>query len=198
MHVFAVAALPTASSTSYNNAGISDDANPSGANFDFGGYSYSAQALQAAGVTPNCTINFGGYAFTWPNIPSGLPDNYTANGETISVTPVANATSMVFLGASSTGAISGTVTITYTDGTQQQFTLGFSDWTLAGGTVSPSFGNQIAVTTTYRNSGTGSHTVNTYIFFAQVTLTSGKTVKNITLFTTSGLPTLHIFSIATK
>ena len=35
-----------------NNVAICDDANPAGANFDGGGYSYSAQALAAVNLTP--------------------------------------------------------------------------------------------------------------------------------------------------
>ena len=64
----------------YDNAGISDNSDPSAANFDGTGESYSSQALAVGTPTPltpggQATIN--GTTFTWPT-PVGLPDNVIA------------------------------------------------------------------------------------------------------------------------
>ncbi len=88
-----------------------------------------------------------GVSFSWPNVAFGQYDNYVANGQVIPVTPVSNANTLAFLGAATYGPISGTATITYTDGSTQSFTLGFTDWA----TSTLSFGNTIAAVLPYYN-----------------------------------------------
>ena len=70
-------------SQAFNNAGTSDNSNPTSANFDGGGYSYSAQSLAAAGITPGATLTHNGVSFTWPNASSGQANNIAATGQTI-------------------------------------------------------------------------------------------------------------------
>ncbi len=205
MHVFAVSTKVLATpvplaDVPYNNAGISDDSSPSSANFDGGGASYSTQALRAAGLNagdnafdPTRTI-----VFTWPAVPPGTIDNYQTNGQVLPVTPVPNASILAFLGSADHGPSSGTSTITYTDGTTQQFTLGFSDWTLNGGnTTALAFGNTIAYTSQYRNRPNGVENVKTYVFYVSVNLQTGKTVRSVTLpAATKGQ--MHVFAVTTK
>ncbi len=78
--------------------------------------------------------------------------------------------------------------------------LTFSDWTLGGGTLSPSPGNQIVVTMPYRNTPTGKQTHKSYVFYIQVTLTvpSGQTIQSVQLPTTESPGQIHIFAIGTK
>ena len=47
--------------------------------FEPAGYqtSYSATALAADGLTPGATVDAGGLAFTWPNLPSCTKTNHT-------------------------------------------------------------------------------------------------------------------------
>jgi hypothetical protein len=200
LHVFDVAttALPPVDSEPaappYNNIGTSDDAAPASGAFD-GASSYSAQALQAAGVTPNTTLTINGVQFLWPNATSGTQNNYLAAGQTIPVALVANAQTLAFLGASTNGVHSGTATITYSDGTTQTFTLAFSDWTLDGGGSAPIAGNRIAIVTPYRNTPSGRETVKTNVFFTNVTVQPGKTVQSVTLPSLWGL---HVFSVAVQ
>ncbi|MBV9712548.1 MAG: PQQ-binding-like beta-propeller repeat protein, partial [Ktedonobacteraceae bacterium] len=205
IHVFAIATgnatTPTPTpppAVNYNNAGISDDSNTTSANFDGGGYSYSAQSLQAAGITPGGSVTTKGVTFTWPNVASGVADNYQTNGQTIPVTPVSGATTLAFLGSATNGPSSGTATITYTNGSTQSFSLGFSDWTLNANTASASFGNAIAATLSYRNGANGRDNVNTYVFYADITLQAGKTLKSVTLPSTTNQGRLHVFAIATR
>jgi hypothetical protein len=191
LHVFAVAVQAP---YPYNNVGTSDDTAPAGGNFD-GANSYSAQALAAAGVVPGATLTSNGIQFLWPNATAGNQNNYLAAGQTLPVSPVANAHTLAFLGAATNGTHSGTVTITYTDGTTQTATLAFSDWTLNGGASAPIVGNSVAITTPYRNTAKGKESVQTDVFYMAITLQSGKTVKSVTLPSMWGL---HVFSVGAK
>lgn len=188
--------VPTPSPAVYNNTGTSDDSAPASGHFD-GVNSYSAQALQGVGITPGATITFNGVQFSWPNAPSGKPNNYKANGQLLPVTPVSGATTLAFLGAASAGAASGVITLTYTDGSTQNITLGFTDWTT---TNPPSFGNQVVVVMPYRNTPTGPQTHQPHVYYAEVPLAAGKTLQSVTLPLSTAVTggQLHVFSISTK
>jgi predicted alpha-1,2-mannosidase len=184
----------------YGNIGISDDGNGSTANFDGDGFSYSAQALAKAGLTPGGTVSSGGITYTWPSVASGQPDNIVAGGQTIPLNVPAGATKIGFLGSAynaGTSGSSGTATITYTDGTTSTATLGFSDWTLSAGNGKPQFGNVIVADTPYRNSSdNGNQQIHTYVFAETIPVTSGKTVAGITLPATLDTGSIGIFSIS--
>ena len=191
----ASAAPPSYSGTQgYTDIGVSNDTATSAADFDGGGYSYSATALANAGVTPGSTVSAAGATFTWPGAAAGKPDNYEANGQSI---PVSGSGAISFLGSASEGPSSGTATLTYTDGTQQSVPITLSDWTLGGGSASVSAGNTIAVTTAYRNqAGASSNNVKTYAFAtAPVELLSGKTLASVRLPSNVSAGALHIFAI---
>jgi hypothetical protein len=188
---------PTPGAT-YNNVGITSDSDPSAGNFDNKNHSYSSEALQTVGLNAGDNVFYNGMVFTWPAAAAGTPDNYVASGQTIPVIPLSNATLLGFLGAANGGPASGTAMIHYTDGSEQAFTLGFSDWTLGGGTQKPSFGNGIKATMSYRNSSSGQQVGNVYVFYTDIFLQVGKTVKSVTLPNPTGQATLHVFSIATK
>jgi hypothetical protein len=199
LHVFAVATTASppvgqSAAPAYNNIGTSDDSAPASGNFD-GSRSYSAQALQAVGVTPGKALTINGTQFAWPNASSGAPNNYQTAGQTLPLAPVANGQAIAFLGAATGGVQSGTATITYTDGSTQAFTLAFSDWTLGGGGSTPIAGNSIAITTAYRNTPTGQETVKTNVFYTSVSVQAGKTAQSITLPSVGGL---HVFAVAVK
>ncbi|MBM9506159.1 GH92 family glycosyl hydrolase [Actinacidiphila acididurans] len=186
-----------------NNAGISaDDQNPA-ANFDGGGWSYSAKALAAAGVTPGGSIQSEGFDFTWPQVAPGAPDNIQVGGgdQVLDVQATsAGHTRLSLLGSASDGSATGTVTLTYTDGTTEQAQIGFSDWTLGGGSQQPSFGNVVAVHTTYRDVMGGSvDPVGTEVFAsAPITLQAGKQLASVTLPATTQGGDMHVFAVATS
>ncbi|MGE5286332.1 MAG: glycoside hydrolase family 3 C-terminal domain-containing protein [Micromonosporaceae bacterium] len=183
------ASLPDA----FDNPGISDDANPSAGNLDGGGFSYSAQALAAAGLTPAAKITHDGATFTWSNAQPGTPDNVVAGGQTIALS--GSGTTLGLLGAGDYGAASGTGTIIYTDGSTQQFTLTFPDWW--SNTVPP--GGDILATVPYINTPTGRLNQRVSVYYAAVPLQPGKTVKYLTLPDVSqgvsqGETAMHIFA----
>ena len=183
----------------YTNAGITDDTNTDAATYDGGGWSYSAQALQAQGVTPGSTLTVDGIDYTWPDEPVATLDNIEAAGQTIPLAAPAHASTIGLLGsatnAGSSGA-GGTATVTYTDGTTSQFTATFSDWTLGAGGFPPVPGNITAVTTPYRNAGGNQrdHTA-TNVFAMEAPVSVAKTVASITLPQPTG-GDMHIFAIS--
>ncbi|WP_250573190.1 GH92 family glycosyl hydrolase [Nonomuraea sediminis] len=178
-----------------NNSGVGDDAEAGLANFDGGGWSYSAQALAAAGLKPGASVTWKGHTFTWPDRKPGEWDNVQANGQTIELAPTA-AKSLAFLGAGGSGDIQTKVTITYTDGTTQDATLGLSDWALARDAYPPRFGNEIIAKTPYRlDAGGGKQEINVYIFAtAPIQLDSTKQLKSLTLAAPTGRATAHLFA----
>jgi beta-glucosidase-like glycosyl hydrolase len=184
------ASLPDA----FNNPGISDDSNPSAGNLDGGGFSYSAQTLAAAGLTPGASITHDGVTFTWPNAQPGTPDNVVAGGQTIAL-PGSGST-LGLVGTGDYGAASGTGTITYTDGSTQQFDVTFPDW---WSNTAPA-GGDILTTLPYINTPTGKQNQHVSVYYIGVPLQAGKTVKYVTLPDVSqgaaqGQTVMHIFAM---
>jgi hypothetical protein len=195
-----VVAAPGDLSPYYNVTGISSDGSATTANFDGDGYSYSAQALAADEITAGSAVTVGGLTYTWPNAAAGSPDAVAASGQTIPVTAPAGATEIGFLGsgtnAGSSGA-SGTVTITYTDGTTSTAALTMSDWTLGGGGYSLVAGNTIVATTPYRNGSDGSQDdTTTYVYQDTVPVDGSKTVASVTLPASTSGGAIGIFAIS--
>jgi hypothetical protein len=183
----------------YDNTGISDDGDTTCmADYDGDGYSYSAQALSAAGATPGGTVTVDGIGYTWPDVPSCQPDNILTAGQKILVHGTAGATTLGFLGSSGNGSAGGPVTVTYTDGTSQTSQLYFGDWA-----QSASNGDVAALSMPYRNAqGGGSQQITMYVFADEVQLDSSKTVASVTLPMiadhVSSDTSTHIFAIGLK
>lgn len=198
--VTVVVAKPGDLAPYFNNTGISDDGVAGQANYDGDGFSYSEQAVTAAGFSPGATVASGGLTYTWPNVAAGQPDNVMAGGQTIPVSAPAGATKIGFLGSAvnaGTAGASGTATVTYTDGTTSSATLGMSYWTLAAGGGSPQFGNVIVATTPYRNYQDGSsQRVTTYVFAETIPVNSSKTVASVTLPATVANGSIGVFAIS--
>jgi beta-glucosidase len=206
MHIFSMAVgtgTPTVGApyssidAAYDNVGISDNADPSTADFDGTGDSFSAEALAAGTPTPltsGSQATIEGTTFTWPA--AATPDNVIADGQIIDLT--GSGTDLGFLGSSGFGSASGNGTITYTDGTTQSFNLSLADWW----SNSPATGDEIATTTTswnYTSTTQTPHPVS--IYFMSVPLAAGKTVASVTLPTVSsgagnGQNAMHIFAMA--
>jgi alpha-galactosidase len=171
-----------------NGTAISDDDAATAGCFDTACDSYSSDKLAAAGVHRSDVLSFGGSAFQWPGVGSGELDNILAKGQTISHVV---GTKLAFLGASSGGDTSGTLTINYTDGTSSTTELGFPNWVPANPTA---FGCSSAINTLGRNSQTGPDqpTIHYVVSYCPVSVTAGKTIKSFTL---PNKPALHIFSV---
>jgi len=174
----------------YTNIGISSDGQVVGTGYDGSGYTYSANALATAGLTPGAALTVGGVGYTWPDVPPGQADSIEADGQTIPVAFPAGTTTIGLLGsaidAGASGA-TGTLTVTYTDGSTQQIPIAFSDWTLGAGADNLLPSDTIVATTPYRNRTSGiTQPVTTYVYATSAALQPGKTVASVTLPTASG------------
>jgi hypothetical protein len=181
----------------YDNIGISPDDDQSCADYDGDGFSYSATELADAGITPGATVTADGLSFTWPDVAACSPDNILADGQTMLVNGTAGATTLGLLGSDSNGTASGTIVISYTDGTSTTETVTFDDW--AAGATSP---DTAVASMTYRNSDSGtSQTIDMYLYATTVPVDPSKTVASITfpdigndIF--NGNTAMHIFAVS--
>ena len=186
--------VPYASlAAAYTNVGISDDANPTAGDFDGAGYSFSAQALAADGLTPGGSFTHDGISMTWPGVPAGQADNAAADGQAIAVSGQGG--HVAFVGSSNSGSPSGTGAVLYTDGTSQSFSLTLDDFWFA-----PSGSNEIVAQMPYVNSPTGRYQQTVYLFYQSVPVDPSKHVAAIILPTVSAgsaghSTAMHIFSV---
>jgi beta-glucosidase len=142
-------------------------------------------------------VTHDGLTFTWPNVLPGTPGNVTAGGQTIALS--GSGTTLGFLGTGDYGTASGSGTITYTDGTTQQFTLSFADWW--ANTAAP--GGDILASVPYINQATGRMNQTVSVYYASVPLQQGKNVQYVTLpdisqGANSGQTAMHIFAVSIK
>jgi predicted alpha-1,2-mannosidase len=174
----------------YNAIGVSSDGQDVPEGYDGAGYTYSANALAADGITPGATLTAGGVSYTWPDQPPGTLDSIWSAGQVIPVSFPAGTTTIGLLGSAidtGSGGASGAMTVTYTDGSTQQIPVTFGDWTLGAGTFPPPPSDTIAASTPHRNlTSGGSQPVTTYIYATSAALETGKTVASVTLPTASG------------
>jgi beta-galactosidase GanA len=192
---------PSLSST-FNNAGVTDDSNPSPSagfeGFDGEGTTFSAEGLAADGLTPGAAFTAGGLNFTWPDAAPAEPDNTMAEGQTIAVSGAGS--TLGFVAAANNSPESGTGIIYYTDGTSQAFTLGVGNfWYASGASGNPS--NTQVAGVNYANYPTGSSGHEVFVFEQSVSLAAGKTIEAVTLPSLGDVagynPALHVFAIAT-
>ncbi|MCU1681471.1 MAG: Alpha-galactosidase [Amycolatopsis sp.] len=171
-----------------NNVAITDESTTAPGNFDGDGDSYSAQALAAAGAAPGATVTHNGVAFTWPSAAAGSKDNVVADGQIVTMS--GQGSKLAFLGAEA-GATTGTVTVTYTDGTSSTGTLGFPNWCC---TDQKAYGAEPAIATDHRNTPSGPANQGTAydVFYNSIPITAGKTIAAVTLPYT---PAIHVFAV---
>lgn len=185
-----------------NSNGISyDDANPT-ANFDGGGWSYSAKALAAAGAAPGGTVSADGFDFTWPDVAPGAPDNIVVGGgdQVLDVSKTS---------AKRHEAEPARQRRLRRHHRHRHAHLHRRDHPAGRDRLQrldarrrrghPSFGNTIAVHTAYRDvMGGSTDPVGTDVFAtAPIALQSGKQLASVTLLTTTQGGDMHVFGIAT-
>ncbi len=200
IHIFTIGTRSNYSNL-YNNAGMSDDANPAGANFDNGGASYSFQSFignpnnSSQYLAPGSTVGMEGVNFSWPDTLAGAPNNYLAMGQTVRVTPVAHGLRVGFIGAATSGPSCGTASVNYVGGNTQSFSLCLSDWTLNALHNPASYGNIPFNVTPYRNIPSGKQNVPAFVFYTEVRVDPTQTVESVTLPSSTTSGSLHIFAI---
>ncbi|MEW2548439.1 lectin [Streptomyces sp. NPDC047002] len=169
------------------NEGIYPDGASFNGGFDGGGWAYSQDALAAAGATSGATVSADGIDYTFPDVKSGQPDNIEMAGQTVPMVPGSTGATLGLLGSATNAptdgsGVTGTLTVTYTDGSTAKAPVTFSDWTLGAGGSTPVPGDTEAVTTAYRDTGSGGKdTVKAYVFSTTVPLDASKEVASVTL-----------------
>jgi beta-glucosidase len=173
----------------FDNAGISADSDPSTGRLDPAGYSLSATQLAAVGYTPGAQVTANGLTYTWPDTQPGQPDNVAAAGQAVRISGQGSRIGLLGTGISS--AHSGTVTVTYTDGTTADVPVYFPDWY----SNKASGNSQLAVTTANWNrpptDTLGNHAVSLYTTGGA--LDPSRTVALVTLPNDSGI---HVFAVS--
>lgn len=188
-------AAPGTLLAAYDNTGVSDDqGDHDEADYDGGGWSYSRQALAAAGLAPGGQGTVQGLAFTWPASPSGRPDNVSADGQTVRLGDGVHTLS--FVGSAVNGNQRTEATVTYSDGGTDTVDLSFTDWTVGGGGGTVQYGNEVVARTAYRNvAGADKDPVATYVFATKpFTAPEGRTIASVKLPRNADL---HVFTLAT-
>src|SRR5215472_6227701 len=91
----------------FTNAGIGDDANPGAADLDGGGFSFSAEQLDAVGWAPGLSFALSdGATVPVPAIGPGRADNALASGQTFALAGTGR--TLDFVVTSTDGDTSGT------------------------------------------------------------------------------------------
>jgi hypothetical protein len=180
-------------------------------------YTDMTGANTTGGLFPDTVIAAGdGAIFTWPGQVADAPSNYLAGGQTIpapldqtgtpgAVFPVTRpATRLSLLGAATgnVAGLSGTATVTWSDGTTQAVTVTFSDWVLGGSNPQPiNAANQDIGSMTYGTITGTTQAKNPHLFEDTITLTPpGNNVQlaSITLPAAVGGQAIHVFATAAR
>ena len=193
--------------TAFDSTCIGDDG-VLAADCDAGGYGYSREAIQAAGVTQGVRATVAGSAvngksltFVMPAVAPGTPDNAKGSGQTVPLSVPADARRIAFIGTGTEGNQTANATLNYTDGTTASVPMNFPDWTLGGGGVPVPAGYTAVAATQYRLNGTGTDGAKPFIFAAPaITLAAGKTLASVTMPTQTGSEKdagrVHLFAVA--
>ncbi|MFB7509005.1 glycoside hydrolase family 3 C-terminal domain-containing protein, partial [Streptomyces broussonetiae] len=177
----------------YTNVGVTDDSNPTPGKYDGGGFSFSAQALAAAGFAPGQPVTHDGLTYQWPDAAAGTPDAIDTKGQAVLISGTGS--ELGILGSGTSGPLQGIGTIVYTDGSTQQYGLSFSDWWDNDNVAQ---GSDRLGTYAYINSHDGKVNQKVSLFAAKVPLAAGKTVQAVILPRSdegSGTPQGHVFAM---
>ncbi|MEU6715300.1 Tat pathway signal sequence domain protein [Nonomuraea sp. NPDC046802] len=175
---------PVDLSAHFDNDGVSTHETMTDGDFDGSGYTYPAEELPAAGPFVHDGLNF-----VLPAYGDGAANNVTAQGQTITV-PAGAYAKVRLLGAANSGAVTATLTATYTDGSTAQVPLAVPDW---GGQAGA--GVTEVVRCTHRHGRAGAHSLRVGLFEVQAPLDPAKRLRSLTLPTLTR-PQVHLFALS--
>lgn len=98
------------------------------ANCDGQGWQFGREDLVTAGYRAGETVLINGLHFALPAPEPGTPDHVTDEGQDVYLDIPEGATQLALLGTATESKQSGSVTVVYSDGTQQQYDVEFADW----------------------------------------------------------------------
>ncbi|MER6673367.1 SGNH/GDSL hydrolase family protein [Streptomyces sp. NPDC000983] len=181
------AAEPLPLARHFDNTAVSDDARPSGADFDGAGASLSAQDLAAAGWRPGRTLTVRGARLTWPDRAPGEPDNVLADGQDVLVGGRGDALALLVAGTAG-AEVSGPGTVTYADGGRTAYTLTAPDWRT--GPLATK-----AVALPHVNTPAGPLAEKARLYVVTVPLAADREVASVRL---PHAPGLHVFALSVR
>ncbi len=171
----------------FDNRAVSDDARPTGADFDGSGGSLSAADLRAAGWTPGRVLTVQGARLTWPRRTAGEPDNVRAAGQSVRVRGRGDA--LAFLVAATGGAEAvGGGTVRYRGAARSPYRLTAPDWRT--GPLATK-----AVALPHVNTPGGQLTEKARLYVVTVPLVRGREVASVTLPRNRDL---HVFALSVR
>lgn len=180
------------------NIGITDDDHTDAGNLDGGGASLSQQALADEGAEPGGTIDADGLSLTWPDAESDAPDNVISAGQRIRVDGSGDRIGFLVTGTyADPDEVSGEGTVTYADGSEEDFTLHAPDWS-----ADPPDDMEPLLSPAYENRpGNTRYDHPAHIYLETVDLDPEKDVALVTLpdvsdAEASRAPMLHVFAMA--
>lgn len=185
-----------------NDVGVTPDGREKMGSLDLSDNALSRDKLAAAGATPGKTLPFPGTGatFTWPKTKPGEADNWIPHGQRVDLSGKhgrgVKAKGISFLGLATNGPSQGTARVQYTDGSTQDVSVGFTDWTPDG--TDYDYGNVPLVTTDGRNRADGSaDTTRTVVFgTAPQALDPAKRVSSVVLPQGTDRGVMHVFDVA--
>ncbi|MGW8955503.1 glycosyl hydrolase family 95 catalytic domain-containing protein [Streptomyces sp. NPDC055709] len=143
---------------------------PGGGSFDSSGYTYPADEMPGSGFFIS-----GRIPWTFPPTADGTRNALTANGQKITVTAAAYKALHV-LGAGVNGNKTGTVTLTYSNGTTATAALSLTNW------ASPAaYGEKTAVYASYRHGPTADQSLPVRVFHQTLPVDPTRTLTSVTL-----------------
>jgi glucoamylase len=186
------AASPPTLEEAFDNVGITTAANATAGNLDGIGDSLDAGGLAEDGLSPGATLLHDGISIAWPDVAPGADDNVVADGQTVAVSGTGSVLGVV--GASAYGTASGTLTVTYTDGSTSSAPLTLADWIDS----SAATGSDLLATTRGWNPG-GSIPVS--LSYTAVPIDPSRQVAAVTLPSISagvgrGITSMHVFDLS--
>jgi hypothetical protein len=188
----------------FSNVGITADASPAAGNLDGGGSSYSATALEAAGLVPGVTVQTpDGLEYLWPGVAPGQPDNALGSGQTVLVAGRPGATALGLLASCTEGGGYGTVIVRYADETSEYQQAYINGWTAGPAASGPDQRYGVAATAAYHNAATGTkQPTATYVYAVTAAVDPSRRVIAVTLPNRSAavntlVNAAHIFAVTT-
>ena len=179
----------------FDNTAVSRDDQAGEADFDGSGNSLSAQDLSAAGWTPGQRLTLDATRLQWPRSAPGRPDNVKADGQAVRLHGSGNALSFLVAGTSLRspgGAVTGTGTVRYSDGSTSTYTLTAPDWRT--GSLATK-----AVALPHINTPAGQQAEKARLYAVSVPVTRGRTVSSVVLPKDPGADAdLHVFAAAVR
>lgn len=174
--------------SAFDNVGVTVEADPDPGDIDGSGSSFIAERLAEAGVTAGAQLEANGFTFTWPSSEPGTPDNVASQSQTVSLSGEGN--TLALLGTGTSGSAAGQATVHYTDGTQQDVSLGFPNWCCL---PTDSYGAQIAFTTLGKNTpdGPAYPTTEYRLYTTTAEIDADREIAAVTL---PGNSSVHVFA----